>query len=67
MHLTLRGADGTLLSESRIRIEKPLARYFRFVGRKKPKGGWPKGAYQGAISITRDGVTVTKHASAAIQ
>ncbi len=67
VHLTLLGPDGDTVSDSRIRIEKTLARYFRFVGRKKPTDGWPLGTYTGEIAITRDDITTTKRASAEIK
>ena len=67
VRLTLRGPDGGTVSDSRIRIEKTLARYFRFVGRKKPTDGWPLGTYTGEIAITRDDITTTKRASAEIR
>ena len=67
VRLTLLGPDGDTVSDSRIRIEKTLARYFRFVGRKKPTEGWPVGTYTGEIAITRDGITTTKRASAKIK
>ena len=67
VRLTLRGPDGDIMSDSRILIEKTLARYFRFVGRKKPTDGWPVGTYTGEITITRDGITTTKRANAEIK
>ena len=67
VRLTLRGPDGNAVSDNRIQIEKTLARYFRFVGRKKPTDGWPVGTYTGEIAVTQDGVTVTKRARAEIR
>lgn len=50
----LSGADGKVLAEHSEPYEKNMAQIFRFVGKKRPQGGWPKGSYTGSVIIERD-------------
>ncbi|SMP26665.1 M23 family metallopeptidase [Shimia sagamensis] len=54
MTLTITGPQGTVFDQS-VTLEKTQAQYFRAGGKRTPMGGWPKGTYHGAVTITRDG------------
>ena len=52
---TLRLTDpaGTVLAEKTDTIAKHRPRWYRYLGRKRPAGGWPSGTYQASIEIVR--------------
>mmetsp|Transcript_28939 Transcript_28939/g.55358 ORF Transcript_28939/g.55358 Transcript_28939/m.55358 type:complete len:321 (-) Transcript_28939:91-1053(-) len=55
MDLTITGPQGTVFEQTVV-LKKTQAQYFRAGGKRTPMGGWPKGAYYGEVTITRDGV-----------
>lgn len=59
--------NGQVVSESRTKLDRPMARRFGFVGRKKPKGGWPVGIYTGRVEILHNNRTITQEATAIIK
>lgn len=65
--LTLVGPEGELIGDHRIEIDRPLAKWHGFTGRNRRDDGWAKGTYMGQISITRDGKTVSKKATAVVE
>lgn len=54
MILRIQGPMGFSFEHSAT-LEKPQALYFRAAGKKRPKGGWPKGTYKGTAVLMRDG------------
>lgn len=64
VRLTLTGPTGTIV-EREAEVDRPLARLFRFVGRKRTASAWPRGTYTGTIRIERDG-TVTERSATMI-
>ncbi|WP_270726738.1 M23 family metallopeptidase [Shimia sp. Alg240-R146] len=54
LDITITGPAGEILSTS-VTLEKQQAQYFRAVGKRTPKRGWPKGAYTGEIKLLREG------------
>ncbi|WP_294228783.1 M23 family metallopeptidase [uncultured Shimia sp.] len=61
MTLTITGPQGSVFDHTVI-LEKTQAQYFRAGGKRTPIGGWPKGTYQGAVTITRDGTQLDHQA-----
>jgi hypothetical protein len=53
LQLTLAAPDGTALAETRAIFDKDRAREFRYIGRKRPAGGWSKGIYHVRYTVTR--------------
>lgn len=56
--LTLSGADGTVLAANTETLDRNKAQYMRFVGKKRPQGGWPTGIYKATVEVTRKGAMV---------
>lgn len=52
---TLRLTDpaGTVLAERTDALAKHRHRWYRYLGKKRPPGGWPSGTYQTSIEIVR--------------
>ncbi|MBO6518620.1 MAG: M23 family metallopeptidase [Rhodospirillales bacterium] len=67
VHLTLRAPGGGLVAENRITVDRPLAKAFWFVGRKRRGDAWATGDYTGTIEITRADATVTRSAAATVE
>ncbi len=67
VHLSLTAPGGGLVAENRVTVDRPLAKAFWFVGRKRRGDAWAAGDYTGAISITRSGATVTRSAAATVR
>ena len=47
--------DGSTVLDDERTEAKAQARFFRYVGRKRPDGGWPSGTWQGEVTLSRDG------------
>lgn len=67
IHITLIAPGGGLVAENRVTLDRPLAKWHGYAGRKKRGDAWAAGTYTGRIAITRDGATVEKSAAAAIE
>lgn len=67
MTLNFLSPDGGLLATSEVTLDRPMARRYRFVGRKQPKGGWPVGTYTGRIEIIRGTSTISREATAIVE
>lgn len=65
--LGLTAPDGATVADHTLVIDRPLAKWHGFVGRKRRGDAWDVGKYNGTITITRDGVEVTKSAAATIE
>lgn len=52
--LQLLGPDGSVLAEDKEAFTKNKARWFGYVGKKRPKGNWPAGAYRGRYQLLRE-------------
>lgn len=51
--LQLVGPDGKVLSENRETFTRNKARWFGYVGKKRPAGNWPSGEYRGRLQLWR--------------
>ncbi|MGH1356287.1 MAG: M23 family metallopeptidase [Thalassovita sp.] len=60
VQLTISGPSGVLLSKN-VPLEKTQAQYFRAVGKRRPRGGFPSGKYLGDIRLIRNGQEVDHH------
>jgi hypothetical protein len=47
------GPDGATIVEAREVHDRDRAQWFRFVGKRRPEGGWPAGAYIGSYLLER--------------
>ncbi|MEX0921239.1 MAG: M23 family metallopeptidase [Rhodovibrionaceae bacterium] len=56
--IRLLGPDGGVLAEAEEEIDRGRLLQQRFVGRKRPDGGWPAGIFRGEYSLLRDGRTL---------
>jgi hypothetical protein len=65
--LSLSAPDGSLIADNRVEIDRPLAKWHGFTGRKKRGDGWTAGTYTGRISVTRGGAVVEKSATAVVE
>lgn len=67
MSLTLIGPDGMTINESRTELDRPQARRYGFVGKKRPPGGWPVGTYTGRIEIMRGTIPAVREVTATVE
>jgi murein DD-endopeptidase MepM/ murein hydrolase activator NlpD len=51
------GPNGNVFSHEML-LENPKRSQMQAFGRRAPKEGWPKGAYQGDVTLTRDGILI---------
>ncbi|OWY17024.1 hypothetical protein B6V73_09245 [Thioclava sp. JM3] len=58
------GPDGISISTTS-EVDAPKARFFRYVGKKTPPDGWPKGPYAGQIALRRDGAVIARRSATA--
>lgn len=65
--LALTAPDGSTVADHTITLDRPLAKGHWYTGRKRRGKGWETGLYTGKITITRDGVTVEKSATARVE
>jgi len=65
--LTLTAPDGTRVAEHRTVIDRPLAKWHGFAGRKRRGQAWDAGVYTGRIEITRDGQSIEKSATVTVE
>ncbi|MFZ4541261.1 MAG: M23 family metallopeptidase [Rickettsiales bacterium] len=66
--LTITAPDGRSFAQKTMHIDKPMAMYFSFIGKKNSVGKWPLGAYQAHFALMRDGAVVaTGNRSAVVQ
>ena len=55
--LTLTSPKGEVISETKDH-PKNQAQFYYAVGRNKPTLGWPRGQYNGVVTMMRDGVMI---------
>jgi hypothetical protein len=69
LHLRLLAPDGKALVDHTASIPARKARWYQYVGKKRPGFGWPEGTYQGEITLTRtqNGETQTTQRSAQVR
>ncbi|MFW2545304.1 M23 family metallopeptidase [Primorskyibacter sp. 2E107] len=53
------GPDGRIFERSEV-LKAPKKNLLRAFGRRAPDGGWPEGAYRGALTLTRKGALIAK-------
>ncbi len=51
--IELIGPNGKTIARAEGEIERDKARWMRFAGRRRPKGGWPLGTYEGRYQVWR--------------
>lgn len=66
IHLKLTGPAGELIADNRVVVDRPLAKWHGFSGRKRPGDAWAVGTYTGTIEITRDRDSVTRSVTAVV-
>jgi hypothetical protein len=49
--MVLRGPNGAVIAETERVMEKKKALWFQFIGKRKPRNGWPIGTYQGTVRV----------------
>ncbi|MEM7439839.1 MAG: M23 family metallopeptidase [Pseudomonadota bacterium] len=62
MDLVLTTPDGQILTPDGDGLDKNKAQFFRFFGKRAPRGGWAKGTYGWSVTLTRDGVEIDRRA-----
>ena len=62
LKITITGPSGNVLSQEAT-LDRPLAQYFRAVGRRTPGEGWSAGDYTGTIRLLRDGTEIEQRAT----
>ncbi len=60
IRLTLNGPDTEVIHRE-IVIDRPLARWFGFAGKKRPGKAWPAGSYEGVIEVARGSAIVRRN------
>lgn len=65
IRLTLNGPDREVVSRDQV-VDRPLARWFGFVGTKRPGAAWPAGSYEGVIEVLRGEQAVRRSAFATV-
>ncbi len=65
--IRLTGPSGELIADNSLTVDRPQARRFAAVGRKKRGQAWPPGVYVGEIEVARNGLTVRRSATATLQ
>lgn len=58
------GPDGVIAEQTYPAMDRDKAVYMHYFGKKRPRGGWPRGAYSVYAEVLRDGETVTTDAMA---
>ncbi len=53
LHLRMTGPNGEVLVDHDVTIPDRKARWYQYVGKKRPGLAWPEGTYHGEISVTR--------------
>ncbi len=51
--ILLLAPDGSVLAEAREDHARNRAQWFRFIGKRRPDGGWPVGSYRGVYRLER--------------
>lgn len=67
INMELRAPNGQIVSKSNITLDRPMARRYGFVGKKRPGGGWPTGTYTGRIEIVRGNTPTVLEATANVE
>jgi murein DD-endopeptidase MepM/ murein hydrolase activator NlpD len=49
--MSILAPNGEVVSENTKTMDKNKARWFQFIGRRKPKSGWPRGTYMAEIKV----------------
>ncbi|WP_370400601.1 M23 family metallopeptidase [Sulfitobacter sp. JB4-11] len=58
LRMRIEGPNGMLIEDDQV-MERDQAQAFRAFGRRKRANDWPAGAYDGSISLIRDGKTIS--------
>ena len=56
VRFTITGPDGAPVLAHTVEVEKGFARWFQFVGARRPGDAWPAGTYAGEVTLQRDGL-----------
>jgi hypothetical protein len=59
--LVLKGPGGTVLARQQLpALDRDMAQYAMFVGKKRPPEGWPSGSYTASFRLIRNGRAVSE-------
>jgi hypothetical protein len=56
VRFTITGPDGVSVLARTVELDRGFARWFQFVGARRPGDAWPVGTYRGAVTLERDGL-----------
>jgi murein DD-endopeptidase MepM/ murein hydrolase activator NlpD len=56
VRFTITGPDGAPVLAHTVALERSFARWFQFVGARRPGDAWPAGTYSGEVTLQRDGL-----------
>jgi hypothetical protein len=60
MRLLITGPDGGEVLTHSERLDRTQALLFRAAGLRAPEGGWPKGTYDGTVTLLREGQEIDR-------
>lgn len=66
VELVLSGPGGEV-AKREVAIDRPLARWFGFIGKKRGPNAWPAGAYRGTVTVVRNGQSVRADMTAVLE
>jgi murein DD-endopeptidase MepM/ murein hydrolase activator NlpD len=56
VRFTITGPDGAPVLAHTVELDRSFARWFQFVGARRPGDAWPAGTYSGEVTLQRDGL-----------
>ena len=56
VQFTITGPDGAPVLAHTVALDRSFARWFQFVGAKRPGDAWPAGTYSGEVTLQREGL-----------
>ena len=56
VRFAITGPDGAPVLAHTVEVEQGFARWFQFVGARRPGDAWPAGTYRGEVTLQRDGL-----------
>ena len=60
VRVVLDGPEGRLADNTVPAVDRAKAQYVAFAGKKRPRGGWPKGTYTALMEVLRNGDVVRR-------
>jgi hypothetical protein len=56
VRFTITGPDGAPVLAHTLELDRSFARWFQFVGARRPGDAWPAGSYLGEVTLQREGL-----------